>query len=373
MRARSRKKGSGWFQKILLALNIIAVAILLICYLASVISPATFWPIAFIGLAYPILLLVNLAFALVWLFKKPVYSLISFGAILIGWNFLVSTIGFREPNAIQVPKSSDDILRVMTWNVHFFKRFESEYEKSVKSQMMDVIRKEQPDVLCIQEFFSRRKGDFNFKKAIIEVLESEHYYIDELAGNDYEMNGFAIFSKFPITNRGKLQFPDISPGNDVVFTDIKVNKQTVRVYNVHLQSISFQPEDYEYLKSVKEIRTDVTSTKRLSNRMKTAFIKRAEQAEIIKEEVSKLKIPYIIAGDFNDTPVSYAVNTITDGLKNSFRKKGSGFGITYNGDFPNFQIDYILVSPEFDVKNYIIIDKRLSDHYAVRSDLELKP
>jgi len=373
MRARSRKKKPGWFQKTLLVLNITAVAFLLICYLSSVVSPATFWPIAFIGLAYPTLLLINFIFIILWLFKKPIYSLISIITILLGWNFLVSTIGFREPNAIQVPKSSDDILRVMTWNVHFFKRFESEYEKSVKSQMMDVIRKEQPDVLCIQEFFSRRKGDFNFKKSIIELLNSEHYYIDELAGNDYEMNGFAIFSKYPIVNRGRLHFPDISPGNDVVFTDIKVNKQIIRVYNVHLQSISFQPEDYEYLKNVKEIRTDVTSTKRVSNRMKTAFIKRAKQAEIIKAEISSLKMPYIIAGDFNDTPVSYAVNTITDGLKNSFRKKGSGLGITYNGDFPNFQIDYILVSPEFEVKNYIIIDKKLSDHYAVRSDLELKP
>ena len=62
---------------------------------------------------------------------------------------------------------------------------------------------------------------------------------------------------------------------------------------------------------------------------------------------------------------------MSEGLKNTFREKGSGFGITYNGDFPNFQIDYILVSQPFTVKSYRIIDKKLSDHYAVRSDLEL--
>jgi endonuclease/exonuclease/phosphatase family metal-dependent hydrolase len=62
---------------------------------------------------------------------------------------------------------------------------------------------------------------------------------------------------------------------------------------------------------------------------------------------------------------------MSEGLHNSFRKKGSGLGITYNGDFPNFQIDYILASPEFEIRNYLITDKKLSDHYPVRSDVEL--
>jgi endonuclease/exonuclease/phosphatase family metal-dependent hydrolase len=372
MRSRKTNKKPGWLQKTLFVLNILAALMLLLSYVASFVSPGTFWPIAFIGLAYPPLLLINILFAFFWIFKKPVFALLSVVAIIIGWKFLVSTIGFREPNAIQVPKSSKDITRIMTWNVHYFKKFDSKNETAVRDQMIDIIRKEQPDILCIQEFFARRRGEFNFKKAITETLNSQHYYIEELAGNDYEMNGYAIFSKLRILNKGKLDFPNMSNGNDVIFADFKINNKTIRVYNAHLQSINFQPEDYEYLKDVKEINTDVNSTKRLSRRMKNAFIKRSEQVQFLKEHAQNSKMPYIIAGDFNDTPVSYAVNTLVKGMKNSFREKGSGFGITYNGDFPNFQIDYILTSPEFDVKNYIIIDKKLSDHYPVRSDLELK-
>ena len=78
--------------------------------------------------------------------------------------------------------------------------------------------------------------------------------------------------------------------------------------------------------------------------LKRAFIKRSEQVDIIKAEMDNCKTPYIIAGDFNDTPASYAVKKITKGLKNSFEEKGSGFGKTYNGKFPNFQIDYIATS-----------------------------
>ncbi|MBC8054738.1 MAG: endonuclease/exonuclease/phosphatase family protein [Sphingobacteriaceae bacterium] len=374
MRRSVKKTKAGWLHKIFLVLNILAAFVLTLSYIASFIPPTTFWPIAFIGLTYPGLLLINFLFAIAWLFKKPVLSLISFLTIIIGWKFLVSTIGFRESTAIQVPKSSKNIIRVMTWNVHYFKRFDDTiYTQTVKDQMIDVIRKEQPDILCIQEFFTRKTGEFNFKKSIIEVLNSKHYYITELAGNEYEMNGYAIFSKFPIKNKGILSFPEIQYGNDVLFADIKINNKKLRVYSAHLQSISFQPEDYEYLKNVKEIQTDVSSTKRLSKRIKNAFVKRGEQVKILKEHAGSSKIPYIIVGDFNDTPVSYAVNSLAKGMKNTFREKGSGFGITYNGDFPNFQIDYILTSPEFKVKNYIIINEKLSDHYPVRSDLELNP
>jgi len=177
----------------------------------------------------------------------------------------------------------------------------------------------------------------------------------------------------PIAKKGKINMEGTSGGNGVIFSDFTIKKKKIRVYNVHLQSIKFKPEDYQYLKEVKEIKTDANSTRRLSFRIKDAFIKRAEQVKVIKEHAESSKMPYVFAGDFNDTPISYSVNRMGSGMKNSFREKGSMFGVTYNGDFPNFQIDYILASTDFDVINYLIIDKKLSDHYPIRSDLEFKP
>lgn len=371
MRSTKRKR-TGWFNKIVFLLNSVAIVLLLVSYLASVINPDDFWVIAFIGLGYPFILVVNVLFAIYWLFKRPVFALGSVVVILLGWKFLVSTIGFRESSAVHVPKSSDNLIRVMSWNVHFFKKFEQTYDLASRDQMLDVIRREQPDILCIQEFFSRRKGDFNFRKSIIEILKSEHYHIESLNGNDYEMAGIAIFSKFPVKKSGLIPFPDVAPGNEGIFADFEVNGKKFRIYNVHLQSIRFQPEDYKLLKEIKEAQTNVKETTRLGGMLKTAFIKRGEQVDFLKSEMEKLDYPVIVAGDFNDTPISYAVNTVGKGMKNTFRERGSGFAITYNGDFPNFQIDYILVSPQFEVKNYIIIDKKLSDHFPIRADLELK-
>lgn len=354
--------------------NALAVVLLLLAYLAPYTNPAKFWPLAFFGLAYPFILLLNLLLVIFWLFRKALYALPSLVAILLGWNLLCSYVGFRESTAIEVPKSSPQFLRVMSYNVHSFKRFGAVNEEIVKEQMLNIIRREQPDVICFQEFFSRRKGTYNFKRIIKEILKTEHYYFEPTTDNGYEALGLAIFSKFPISDKGDIRFTEKGRGNEAIYADIRFRNQTVRVYNVHLQSIRFQQEDYAYLNQVKtDINSDIRSPRRILGRLKRAFIKRSEQVKIMKAHTTTCESPYLIAGDFNDTPASYTLHTLSDGMVNSFREKGSGLGITYNGDFPNFQIDYILATPDFKVKNYRIISKKLSDHYAVRADLELEP
>ena len=101
-------------------------------------------------------------------------------------------------------------------------------------------------------------------------------------------------------------------------------------------------------------------------------MKRSDQVFKIKQHAATCPYPYLITGDFNDTPASFTVNQMERGMINAFEEKGSGFGRTYNGSFPNFQIDYIMAVPGFDVLDYRIIKKKLSDHFPVRSDLVLK-
>jgi endonuclease/exonuclease/phosphatase family metal-dependent hydrolase len=361
------------FSKFVLIANIFAVMSLLISYMASYFDPASFWISSFFGLAYPAILIINVLFVIYWLIRWPRFALISGIAILAGWSVVLNYIGFRENTAIMVPKSSESFIRIMTYNVHNFKQFGDKNDQFTKDQILNVIRNEQPDVICFQEFFSRKKGEYNFRKYIQEILNTEHYYFKPSTDNGYEAIGMAIFSKFPIVDQGNIQFAKKMNWNEAIWADLKKGDKTFRVYNVHFQSISFQPEDYQYLQKVrKEIDTDVESSKKIGSRLKRAFIKRGNQVKMVKSHTDSCKIPYIVAGDFNDTPISYTVKTISSGMNNSFREKGSGFGVTYNGAFPNFQIDYIFTSPEFSVKNYLIIDKKLSDHFPVRTDLELK-
>jgi hypothetical protein len=90
------KRPLGWFSKFVLILNCIAIIGLLFSYLAPYVNPKSFWPIAFMGIAYPILLLVNIVFILYWLFRKPTAALISILSLLIGWNTLDKTVRFSK-------------------------------------------------------------------------------------------------------------------------------------------------------------------------------------------------------------------------------------------------------------------------------------
>lgn len=373
-RIRKKRRGIHFFSKFILGMNILVVFALLLSYLASYVDPGKFWIISFFGLAYPAILIINILFIIYWLLRMPKLALISGLAILAGWSVILNYIGFRENTAIMVPKSSDSFIRVMSYNVHNFKQFGDNNDRLTKEQILDIIRKEQPDVVCFQEFFSRKRGEYNFRKHIKQILGTEYYYFKPSTDNGYEAIGMAIFSKFPIVNQGNIEFNRNMNMNEAVFADIRKGDKTFRVYNVHFQSISFQPEDYQYLKKIttEMMKTDVESSKKIGSRLKNAFIKRSNQVKMVKEHAEKSPLPHIIAGDFNDTPISYTVKTISRDMNNCFRKKGSGFGITYNGAFPNFQIDYIFTSTEFEVKNYLIINKKLSDHYPVRADLELK-
>jgi endonuclease/exonuclease/phosphatase family metal-dependent hydrolase len=182
----------------------------------------------------------------------------------------------------------------------------------------------------------------------------------------------AIFSKYPLKNVELIGFDKSLTVNGTIRADIQTPEGPIRLYCVHLQSIDFRPIDYAYLNQVKEkIKPELKPTRRIFGKLKIAFIKRAEQANEIHTSIEESPIPVLVMGDFNDTPVSYSYNTILGKLKSSFQEKGSGLGRTYNGSFPNFQIDHILCDSNFQICDFGIIEKKLSDHFPVRVNLLL--
>lgn len=368
---RRWRRPLSWFSKAVLVLNCIAVIILLFSYLAPFINPAFFWPIAFVGIAYPIVLLTNLIFIGYWLFRKPKLSLISIFFLLIGWNTIKTTVGFTKVNPTTQKDSAS--IRVMSYNVHLFRGYGEDKEKNTKAEILQIVKDIEPDVICMQEFYTRRKGKNDVRKSFIKELGYKHHYFKEVAGNDFDAYGIAIFSKYPIVQSGSLDINlEQKSVNRVQFADIKTNDRLIRVYNVHLQSIGFQKEDYEFIaRKPTNIDEDISSTRRIGGRLKNAFIKRSKQAKILADHIEGCETPYIVAGDFNDTPTSYSVNKISKGMNNAFAMKGTGWGVTYNGDFPNFQIDYVMASKEFNIQSFQIIREKLSDHYPIWSDLTL--
>jgi endonuclease/exonuclease/phosphatase family metal-dependent hydrolase len=364
-----------FIDKIILWLNALLCLALIISYFAPSTDPKKVWEFAFFGLAYPFLLMANIIMIIYWFLRKKWYALVSVICIACGWGVLSNNFGFHSFGDGTAKPADIGNIRMMTYNVHNFKRYGSKNDVSTKHDILDIINQQQPDIIGIQEFYTRSHGEYDMRDSIAKIMGTTYYYFEPVVFNSTEAIGIAIFSKFPIVNHGLIPFSDRKSENACIYIDVKKGKDTLRIYSVHLQSIRFDPEDYKYINSITQqgAPADVSSARRLGSKLKSAFIKRSGQVVKIKDHAAQCHYPYIISGDFNDTPASYAVNYMAHGLKNAFREKGYGFGRTYNGNFPNFQIDYIMACPRFNVATYQIIEKKLSDHYPVRSDLVLSP
>ena len=368
---KAKKKGLSFIDKIFLWITLFLCICLLTSYLAPIIDPEKFWPIAFFGLAYPFLLLCSTSMFVYWLLRKKIWALLPLVTIAIGWGILNKNIGLRFPSAHGLKNAG--AIRIMTYNVHNFKRYGAKNDISTKHEILDIVANQQPDIIGFQEFYTRNHGQYNMLDSIQKILRSKNYFFETVVSNKDEAIGLALFSKLPIIAHGYIQLAERSSENQCIYIDVKKGDKTFRIYSVHLQSIRFDPDDYRYLNNISQQgKPQVGSAKRLGSKLKIAFEKRSEQVFKIKRHADSCAYPYIISGDFNDTPTSYAVNQMCKGLKNAFLEKGSGMGRTYNGSFPNYQIDYIMACKQFDILNYDIIEKRLSDHYPICSDLVLK-
>lgn len=371
---KARKKGKlPLIDKIFLWINICLCLALLISYLAPITDPRKFWIVAFFGLAYPPILLTNVLMVVYWALRRKRLVLISLITIICGLGVLKNNVGLHPGHRDVLKLTDTNAFRLMTYNVHDFQKYGVVKDISTKHEILNLITSKQPDIIGIQEFYTHKHGIFAMADSIKKIIGSDNCYIENFGGNETITTGIAVFSKYPIVAKGMIQLAPLYSGNQCLYVDIKKGSRIIRFYSVHLQSISFDPEDYRYIDTVtKKGKADFGSTKRLGGKLKKAFLKRADQVARIKEHASRCPYPYIIAGDFNDTPTSYAVSQMSKGLKNAFNEKGFGLGRTYNGDFPNYQIDYIMTTNQFDIASYTVIEKKLSDHFPIYADLILK-
>jgi endonuclease/exonuclease/phosphatase family metal-dependent hydrolase len=182
--------------------------------------------------------------------------------------------------------------------------------------------------------------------------------------------GIIIFSKYPIVNKRTVSYYPHDYNSIFQYADIVKNKDTIRVFNVHLQSLKFSRSNLHYIDSPSlKTEADLEKTKNVIGKLKTGFLKRHTQADRIRAEIDKSPYPVIICGDFNDVPNSYASMTIGNGLKNAFVEKGYGLGRTFSGIAPTLRIDNIFTDKTFSIQQFTRINKRLSDHFPIIADI----
>jgi len=376
---------AGIFRKMIqggmLTTNIIISLLMLLIYFIPNIPPHLIWLFHLLPLGFPILLLAELAFLVIWLLTKPRFSLVPVLTLVLSYKLLVSFVGFHFAS----PKQTDrQILNVTSWNVHMFGFF-------VNNAMLDPVMVKyaaslRSDIFCAQELvFSQDNGS----PMTLENLKKRLGYRYVFAGNDssfgvhsnvksqeakkYHPFCLAIFSKYPIIASKKIQ-PLPEYNHTFIWADIKAGKDTLRIFNVHLQSLNFVKTDYEFIEKIDEQNVDAVSGKgrNILTKMTQAGLQRAIQAQAVREEVMKSPYPVIVCGDLNDVPNSYAHQLMQQELTDAFSHKGLGIGRTFRFLAPTLRLDYIFFTPTLFLRSIRVEESELSDHKPLTANFELQ-
>ncbi len=339
-------KGLSIFNNILYALNLIFVFLLLVACAVPYLS-VNFLPVlSFLSLAVPVLVAINFLFFLCWAIQGKRQMLPSIFVLAFGY-FVLGT--FMKLNLAKKQFHKED-LKIMSYNVRSFNEFGWTERKNVFNAIQNLVKEEQPDILCFQEVSIDMKKEF---------LDYPYHYLMKIPSGKKVHLG--IFSKYPIINAETLTFPNSI--NNGSYADIAYKGDTLRLYNLHMQSLGITP-------GTGVLRSH--SSKFLYRKVVNAFKKQEKQAEMMAQHRKASPYKTLLCGDFNNTQFSKAYHLLKGDMQDSFIEAGSGYGRTFNFLNIPLRIDFIMADSSFEVTAHKNYNFKYSDHYPVMASFRLK-
>lgn len=351
-------------KSIVVTTNLLAGLLLVPAYLARLISPQYIEFIHVFALGYFYSLVLNILFIVFWIVKKSKWAFLSTALILIGWINLQLSFQYN------ISRESDKAIKLLSYNVRAFDRFDWTGQKGSKKNIIDFVTKEQPEIICYQEFFSKsKKGLSTFDTLLLLQKAKNHHLAYYKQAGKLNLSGVATFSVYPIVNKGKLELEESIVA---IFSDMRVNNDTLRVYNTHLQSVHFGYDNYTFIDNIKDADEDkmMTGMKNIYKKLLKGYSKRAKQAEFLQKHIKKCKYRKIVCGDFNDASTSYTYRNIRGNLNDAFVSAGKGFGFSYVRGLLNFRIDFIFYSSGIVPLRFKTEHLKYSDHYPLLFEFE---
>ncbi|HET9426469.1 MAG TPA: endonuclease/exonuclease/phosphatase family protein [Gemmatimonadaceae bacterium] len=238
----------------------------------------------------------------------------------------------------------------MTWNI--------QAGAGNLDAIAEMIREQAPDIVGLQEVDVHWSDRSSFADQAVELgrrlgMEVRFAPIYRLANADptrpHREYGVALLSRHPVTSwrndsltrlstQAAAPVPDLMPG--MLEATVEVRGRRIRFFTTHL--------DYRADPGVR--RRQVTET--------LAFLRQSDG-------------PTVLVGDLNAPPEAPELQPLFQVLRDAWTA-GSGAGLTYPATVPAKRIDYILVSPHFDVAVASVPATTSSDHRPVVADVILR-
>jgi len=351
-------------KKILLGLftgaSVLSGLLMILVGYSDRLDPVSYPLLSWVGMTLPIFIAINLVFLFLWILIKWRRAWIPIVAFIIAYG----------PTRTYIPLHSDTTppegcIKFITYNVCGYAGNKDLTQKECTDSIVEFLRREQPDIACLQEDQNNGQDAFSRLKEVFAYNDTVHI---SNPGSGGLFNNLGIHSRFPILKSEIITYTSMSNGSVAFF--LHIDGDTVVVVNNHLESFHLSADERQDYKDVLKgnISTDSVQaeTKHLIRKVIEANVKRAPQAKAVHDYISRQLAaghPVIVCGDFNDTPISYTRHTIAQGLTDCFVESGRGLGISFNQGGFFFRIDHLMCSSYFTPYNCKVISTiDASDH-----------
>ena len=235
-------------------------------------------------------------------------------------------------------------MKCMTINIQHGRDFEKGHIDL--ALMADTIRKEDPDVVVMNEVYGKGEGkDFVGQAEVIADMLGYHaFFAPAIDIKGHGPYGNALLTRNPMVDTEVIPVPKAPRLYKGYYEDrcmakatTTVNKKPLTLLGIHF---GLQPDEAELC------------------------------VKVVCDAVKASANPVVLMGDFNLTPDSPLLDPIRELLIDTDTKFEGTSNCTFPTDKPDIKIDYIFVSPELPILKVDIPRVVAADHLPVTAEIE---
>lgn len=331
--------------------------------------PIQHWVAGLLLITLPVAGALNLAFILFWAIGRSWRAVLPLMVLLAGFWLWPRTFAY-EPVGRNI--TGQPTISIFSYNVATFDAVSYFPEKKLSGTAKAITRyvcRQTADVLCFQEFYNvPTLPAFNIIERLREGGYPHYVTLHPVpARGETGLLGVALFSRYPILRQGEVVFKQF---NGMVWADVKVGADTVRIINIHLQSMGIRVTKVFMEDEIEGVKYE---TRSVLSALRTGFTDRRVQIQNVEDYIALSPYPVIVTGDFNDTPYSVVYERLRRRLNNAFEDAGRGFGFTLNRAPTYVRIDNQFYDSRLNALSFQTFrDVPFSDHYPILGQFSIK-
>ena len=344
------------------------LAFFLAGYAARYLPPRYFWwtDLIAIGLPYLAVLVVLAGVGAALARRWRLLAVHLLALVLIAIRFL-------PPGLLQKqPEDSASDLTLITFNIPKWVGNEAEKVRGLEL----LARTYEPHLFAFQEVrVAYRPAAPHVRPAsyLTTLIDSMHYALPSLNHIDRESTALPVLGRIELKQQTKIVLRPLDKDQDapteIVRTRFSWQGREAVHYNLHLRSFGDRKPWSD--SSAHPLR--LSTWRSYLRQYREAFLDRAWEARQVKEILKQEQLPFLVSGDFNSTPHSWAYWKLARDLQDAFFTAGRGWGATYHAELPFTRIDFILASPQWGIVEAEVPQVTFSDHRPLVARLQWHP